>query len=135
MLALLAIYQDIEDLVNIGAYVPGVNPEFDLAVQVRPKIIQFLQQEPKSPSNLENSKKHLTELFAMVERTEATLKAGGDKCRHRQPAACVSEICDGQIHVQTRRRSAAAKACRAGKDARPATALKHQADCEAELGG
>ncbi len=79
VLALLAIYQDIEDLVNIGAYVPGVNTEFDLAVQMRPKIIQFLQQEPQSPSNLDNSKKQLMELFAMVERTEATLKAGANK--------------------------------------------------------
>src|SRR5208282_1748906 len=32
LLSLSAVYQDIEDLVNIGAYVPGVNPEFDLAV-------------------------------------------------------------------------------------------------------
>ena len=79
VLALLAIYQDIEDLVNIGAYVPGVNTEFDLAVQMRPKIIQFLQQEPQSPSNLDNSKKQLMELFAMVERTEATLKAALNK--------------------------------------------------------
>src|SRR5207253_9924157 len=37
ILALLATYQEIEDLVNVGAYVPGVNPEFDLAVQARPR--------------------------------------------------------------------------------------------------
>jgi FliI/YscN family ATPase len=79
ILALLAIYQDIEDLVNIGAYVPGVNLEFDLAVQMRPKIVQYLQQEPSSPSNLEGSKKQLMELFAMVERTELTLKNAGQK--------------------------------------------------------
>ena len=79
ILALLAIYQDIEDLVNIGAYVPGVNLEFDLAVQMRPKIIQFLQQEPTSPSNLEGSKKQLAELYALVERTELTLKNAAQK--------------------------------------------------------
>jgi flagellum-specific ATP synthase len=79
VLALLAIYQDIEDLVNIGAYVPGVNLEFDLAVQMRPKIIQYLQQEPTSPSNLEHAKKQLMELFAMVERTELTLKSATNK--------------------------------------------------------
>src|SRR5439155_21833935 len=66
VLALMAIYQDIEDLVNIGAYVPGVNLEFDLSVQMRPKIIQFLQQEPTSPSNLDGAKKLLLELFALI---------------------------------------------------------------------
>ena len=30
---------------NIGAYVPGANLEFDLAVQARPEIVQFLQQD------------------------------------------------------------------------------------------
>jgi FliI/YscN family ATPase len=85
VLALLAIYQDIEDLVNIGAYVPGVNLDYDLAVQMRPKIIQYLQQEPSSPSNLENSKKHLAELFALVERTEQALKAA--MAKGKKPAA------------------------------------------------
>jgi flagellum-specific ATP synthase len=79
VLALLSIYQDIEDLVNIGAYVPGVNLEFDLAVQMRPKIVQYLQQEPQSPSNLEQSKKQLQELYALVERTELTLKTAQSK--------------------------------------------------------
>src|SRR6185369_5807364 len=44
VLALTAVYQDIEDLVNIGAYVAGVNLEYDIAVQSRPKIVQFLRQ-------------------------------------------------------------------------------------------
>lgn len=87
VLALLAIYQDIEDLVNIGAYVPGVNPEFDLAVQSRPKIIQYLQQEPTSPSNLEQSKKQLMELFALIERTEFALKNVKSKPPAAQAAA------------------------------------------------
>jgi flagellum-specific ATP synthase len=75
VLALYAIYQDIEDLVNIGAYVPGVNLEFDLAVQSRPKIVQFLQQESKSPATLDQAKKELTELVAWIDLTEKNLKA------------------------------------------------------------
>jgi FliI/YscN family ATPase len=86
VLALLAIYQDIEDLVNIGAYVPGVNFEFDLAVQMRPRIILYLQQEPTSPSNLEHARKQLMELFAMVERTELTLKNATSKRQGPIPA-------------------------------------------------
>src|SRR5690606_21585011 len=62
VLSLTAVYQDIEDLVNIGAYVPGVNPEFDLAVQARPKIVQFLQQSPADPCTLESARQSLMEL-------------------------------------------------------------------------
>jgi len=74
VLGLLAVYQDIEDLVNIGAYVAGTNSEFDLAVQARPKILQFLQQEPKDPSTLEQSKRSLMELTGWIEQLEKTIK-------------------------------------------------------------
>jgi FliI/YscN family ATPase len=88
VLALLAVYQDIEDLVNIGAYVPGVNMEFDLAVQARPKIIQYLQQEPNSPSALEQSRKQLMELAAWIDQLEKAIKAQAAKSAGRHaPAA------------------------------------------------
>ena len=41
----LAVWADIEDLVNIGAYAQGTNPEFDLAVEMKPRIDALLQQE------------------------------------------------------------------------------------------
>ncbi|MBN1766793.1 MAG: FliI/YscN family ATPase [Sedimentisphaerales bacterium] len=41
---LTAVYRDIEDLVNIGAYAMGTSPEYDLAVQSRDSINRFLQQ-------------------------------------------------------------------------------------------
>jgi hypothetical protein len=79
--SLLAIYQDIEDLVNIGAYVPGVNAEYDLAVQCRPRIVQFLQQEPQNPSAMEQTKKQLMELdqFVGLKEKEIALRAQGTK--------------------------------------------------------
>ena len=70
VLALWAVYQDIEDLVNIGAYVPGASIEYDLAVQVRPKIVEFLQQEPNSPVALEGAKKRLMELATWIDTAE-----------------------------------------------------------------
>ncbi len=75
VLALSAIYNDIEDLVNIGAYVAGANPEYDLAVQARPRIVQFLQQEPAAPTNLESAKTQLMELITWIEQLEKALKA------------------------------------------------------------
>lgn len=41
---LLAAYRDAEDLINIGAYVPGSNAEIDRAVRLMPQINRFLRQ-------------------------------------------------------------------------------------------
>jgi len=75
ILSLWGTYDAIEDLVNIGAYVPGNNPENDLAVQARPKITQFLQQDPKQPVTLEVAKKNLVDLYTWVEQMDKVLKA------------------------------------------------------------
>lgn len=74
ILALTAIYQDIEDLVNIGAYAPGVNPEYDLAVQARPKILDYLQQDSRSPSTFEQTKRKLAELTAWIEAADKIIR-------------------------------------------------------------
>ncbi|HEX2972504.1 MAG TPA: FliI/YscN family ATPase [Tepidisphaeraceae bacterium] len=87
VLNLLAVFQDIEDMVNIGAYVPGTNVDFDLAVQARPKINQYLQQEPNSPSTLEQSKRQLMELVAWIEQLEKALRAQAARSPGRGTAA------------------------------------------------
>jgi FliI/YscN family ATPase len=79
VISLLAIYQEIEDLVNIGAYVSGVNPEFDLAVQSRPKITQYLQQSSGTLSNLEQARKELSALVATIDQLDKAIKAQGAK--------------------------------------------------------
>jgi flagellum-specific ATP synthase len=45
MRQVLAIYRDAEDLINIGAYVAGSNPEIDTALRLVPKIRAFLRQD------------------------------------------------------------------------------------------
>src|SRR5688572_11215132 len=75
VLSLTALYHDIEDLINIGAYVPGKNVEFDLAKEARPKIVDFLRQEAQSPLSLEAAKKQLTDLVAWIDQVERALKA------------------------------------------------------------
>jgi flagellum-specific ATP synthase len=77
ILAVWAMYEEIEDLVNIGAYVQGANPEFDLAVQARPRIMQFLQQDPGSPTTFEQAKKQLVDLSIWVEQLDKALRAQG----------------------------------------------------------
>ncbi|MCH7910072.1 MAG: flagellum-specific ATP synthase FliI, partial [Candidatus Hydrogenedentes bacterium] len=53
MRQVMATYRDAEDLVNIGAYVKGSNPEIDEAIRLMPKIRQFLRQDLFEPSELE----------------------------------------------------------------------------------
>jgi flagellum-specific ATP synthase len=77
VLSLLATYQDIEDLVNVGAYVAGVNREFDLAVQCRPKIYHFLRQSSTQAATAEETRRSLAELSRFIEQTER--KLGGDR--------------------------------------------------------
>jgi flagellum-specific ATP synthase len=41
---LMSLYRDVEDLVNIGAYASGSNPDFDLAIAMKGPIDQLLRQ-------------------------------------------------------------------------------------------
>jgi FliI/YscN family ATPase len=87
VLALTALYQDIEDLINIGAYVTGKNVEFDLAKEARPRIVDYLKQDWQSPTTAEQSKKQLADLVAWIDQMEKVLKAPPPaKPGVRQPA-------------------------------------------------
>ncbi|MGI6122578.1 MAG: flagellar protein export ATPase FliI [Acetivibrionales bacterium] len=44
----LAIYSDAEDLINVGAYVKGSNPDIDLSIQLNKGINEFLTQDTLS---------------------------------------------------------------------------------------
>lgn len=46
---LLGIYREKEDLVSVGAYQPGSDPQLDQAILARPAIIDFLRQPPDGP--------------------------------------------------------------------------------------
>src|SRR5579883_2607783 len=43
----LAEFQRSEDLINLGAYAAGSNPKLDAAIRIRPKLLEFLRQEPE----------------------------------------------------------------------------------------
>ena len=81
VLSLWSTYEQIEDLVNIGAYVPGANADYDLAVQARPKLVQFLQQDPTQPVDLEQAKKQLVDLNAWLDSLDRALRAQAAKGR------------------------------------------------------
>jgi len=60
---LVAVYKDAEELINIGAYVKGSNPEIDNAINKMGKINLFLQQGMHEKSTLQES---ITGLMGIV---------------------------------------------------------------------
>ncbi len=63
LLRTLSIYKDAEDLINIGAYVDGSNPDIDYAKSKISKINAYLQQDVEERATLEESVKALEEIF------------------------------------------------------------------------
>ncbi|MCL2444075.1 MAG: FliI/YscN family ATPase [Treponema sp.] len=51
----MAAYAKAEDLINVGAYHPGSNPEIDEAISKHVPIEQFLIQDINEPSSLEDT--------------------------------------------------------------------------------
>ena len=63
LLRTLSIYKDAEDLINIGAYVDGSNPDIDYAKSKIKEINAYLQQDIEERATLEESVKALEEIF------------------------------------------------------------------------
>lgn len=58
---LLAVYQKAQDLVNVGAYVEGSNPQIDESLQRIEAITAFLQQKPDEREDFSSMLKTLEE--------------------------------------------------------------------------
>lgn len=61
--AVLATYRKAEDLINIGAYAAGSNPDIDFAIQMVGQINAYLRQEIEATVSFENSVKELSAMF------------------------------------------------------------------------
>lgn len=59
---LLAAYRDNEDLINIGAYVPGSSREVDTAIQSMPEFNRFLRQGLKETATFAETVHGLSQL-------------------------------------------------------------------------
>ena len=60
---LLGTYRDAEEMVNIGAYLPGSNPEIDLALKLMPQIRQFLQQDLYEDARFEELERQMANIL------------------------------------------------------------------------
>lgn len=59
---ILATYREAEDLINIGAYVRGSNPQIDCAIELIQPAKAFLQQQVYEASSLRDTVMHLMQL-------------------------------------------------------------------------
>jgi flagellum-specific ATP synthase len=66
LLNVLATYKKAEDLINIGAYQKGSNPEIDYAISMIGRVNDFLRQGMEERVTFEQAKKDLLALFAPV---------------------------------------------------------------------
>ena len=63
LLNVVATYKRAEDLINIGAYVKGSNPEIDFAIKMNEKVNAYLKQGIDEKVDFESSRKQLLALF------------------------------------------------------------------------
>ncbi len=64
LIKVLATYREVEDLINIGAYVDGSDPKIDYAKKMIGKINTFLQQDINQKVTFKESVERLKALFA-----------------------------------------------------------------------
>jgi len=64
LIKVLATYRDAEDLINIGAYIDGTDPQIDFAKKMIHKINSFLQQDINQSITFKESISRLKEMMA-----------------------------------------------------------------------
>jgi len=63
MRRLLGIYADNEDIISVGAYRKGSNPDIDHAIEMKPLIDQYLQQAVEEEAKLPDTIDRITKLM------------------------------------------------------------------------
>ncbi len=74
---LLAAHRDVRELIEIGAYVPGSNPEVDRARQLGPAVDGFLRQGLTEPSDAASAWVRLAQVLASVPPVSRSLELSG----------------------------------------------------------
>ena len=67
MRALMSIYRENKDLIDVGMYVPGSNPKLDVAIEMMPQINAFLQQRTSDIVSMDTTVQTLIEMMQDVE--------------------------------------------------------------------
>ena len=59
----VATYRSARDLINIGAYVTGSNPQIDRAIELMPRVTRYLRQDADESTPFEETIAGLAALF------------------------------------------------------------------------
>jgi flagellum-specific ATP synthase len=62
----LSAYREAEDLINLGAYVSGSNAKLDQCIAARPRIMEFLKQEPEKNASRDETLNGLKQLASVL---------------------------------------------------------------------
>ena len=79
-LEILAVYREAEDLINIGAYQPGSNPNIDRAIKVIGSVNSFLRQDINEHTKFDQTIDYMNRLYAEIEKA-------GQQTREQPPQA------------------------------------------------
>ena len=61
---LWSVYEQNADLIQVGAYEHGSNPELDEAIQLREQMVHFLRQEMHTSEDYDTSRNHLQHIVS-----------------------------------------------------------------------
>jgi flagellum-specific ATP synthase len=61
---LWSLYQQNQDLIQVGAYEAGSNPELDQAIRLRQSMEKFLQQDMHTKMDVATTRQELQSLMA-----------------------------------------------------------------------
>ena len=67
MRKILAMYRENKDLIDVGMYQQGSNPKLDIAIEMMPKVNEFLQQRTSDSVNMENTINTLVEMMSGID--------------------------------------------------------------------
>jgi FliI/YscN family ATPase len=71
----LSAYRDAEDLIQLGAYVSGSNPQLDTSIRLRPELIAFLRQDNSVTVPLNETLSQMEELAKNLDAGDRMLVA------------------------------------------------------------
>jgi flagellum-specific ATP synthase len=67
MRAMLSLYRENKDLIDVGMYQPGSNPKLDIAIEMMPQINAFLQQRTSDSVTMESTIQTLVDMMANID--------------------------------------------------------------------
>ncbi len=90
VIRLLASYRENEELITIGAYTRGSNPEVDVALALKPAIDRFLQQDKDEITDYPRTLRALIELTLSAQSARERPAASGQRAQQPTPTQAAS---------------------------------------------